>query len=495
MTAGFIALQTVTIGYGVGGTANPASGWYKSSTVVSVSSTPDLTHYFSGFSGDLSGTVSPQDLTVNSQKSITANFTPTPSTVVDTLPSGLQVTVDSVLYTAPRTFQWVPGTTHTLSALPQAGTPGTQYAMPAWAPGGAASQTITASSAPAAYTANFSTQYFLTTVASPPTGGTVNPASGWYNAGAVLQVTATASPSYQFVSFSGALNGVATPQNLTMTAPASINASFNALPADFTVSVTPVSSTTFAGSTATYRVVTTLMNGFSAPITFAVSGHPVTPTPTFQSDGAGATLMTIATATAENAGPSGQYSLTVTATGGGVVKQAVPVPLTIQDFKLIFSPSTAYSGCNPTNVQYRLSVVWSGGTDVVPVNVAFSNITSGFLGTGNQISVQNAYVDGSPATESSPADLYLLTAPRGPGCNGAPATVEVSGAVPGGPYHRFTAYLMSNVPSPDTPPGLELRASPASPSAQTVTPPASATFGVSSESHLQLLWRCNVVCP
>ena len=82
------------------------------------------------------------------------------------------------------------GSTHTLAAAQQSGGTGTQYVFANWSDAGPQSHSITMG-ASASYTANFTTQYFLTTSASA--GGTINPASGWYNSGTVVAVSAAAN--------------------------------------------------------------------------------------------------------------------------------------------------------------------------------------------------------------------------------------------------------------------------------------------------------------
>jgi len=179
-----------------GATISPTSGWYNSGTVVSVSATANSGYKFTGFTGDLSGTTTPQNLTMNAPKSVTANFTgSTVQHVITSAPVGRSLTVDGAPCTAPCTFYWTPGTSHTIATTTaQAGGSGTQYVFASWSDGGAISHTITASSSAATYTASFTTQYYLTTSASPPAGGTISPASGWYNSGAVATVAATCWP-------------------------------------------------------------------------------------------------------------------------------------------------------------------------------------------------------------------------------------------------------------------------------------------------------------
>ncbi len=81
---------------------------------------------------------------------------------------------------------------------------------------------------PATVIANFAQQqqYYLTTNVSPVGTGSISPASGWYNAGTQVQITATPASGYVFSGFSGALSGTTNPQNLTMNGPASVTATF-----------------------------------------------------------------------------------------------------------------------------------------------------------------------------------------------------------------------------------------------------------------------------
>jgi len=100
---------------------------------------------------------------------------PSAATTVATNPPGLQVLVDGVLLTSPRTFNWAPGSRHTLNtpAGPQAQDSGTRYVFARWSNDGGQAQTITASRANRLITANFSTQYRLQTAVGSGGGGSV----------------------------------------------------------------------------------------------------------------------------------------------------------------------------------------------------------------------------------------------------------------------------------------------------------------------------------
>jgi len=186
---------------------------------------------------------------------------------VTSVPAGLQVTVDGASYHTPQTFPWAPGSIHTLGAASPQGT-GTRNIFGNWSDGGAQSHAIVVPSAAAAYTATFRTQYLLTLSVSPAAYGTIaaSPASadGYYDAGTQVQITATASAGHEFSGFRGNLSGRADPQNLVVSAPASVTANFVPPPkfrvtiahggltkgetnATYTITVSDVSSTPTAG--------------------------------------------------------------------------------------------------------------------------------------------------------------------------------------------------------------------------------------------------------
>ncbi|MCZ2152031.1 MAG: LamG domain-containing protein, partial [Bryobacterales bacterium] len=154
--------------------------------------------------------------------------TTTVPVTVTSAPAGLLLTVDGAGCAAPCSFQWTPGTSHTVAptAGTQAGAAGVQYVYASWSDGGAQSHSVTGPGAAATYTANFTTQYFLTTAANPAGGGSITPASGWVNSGSVVAVSASAAGGYTFTGFTGALAGTTTPQNVTMTGPLTVTATF-----------------------------------------------------------------------------------------------------------------------------------------------------------------------------------------------------------------------------------------------------------------------------
>jgi len=175
---------------------------------------------------------------------------------VATNPTGLQVTVDGVNYTAPRTFDWVVGSSHTLSvSSPQSGGSGVRYVYGSWSDGLGQSHGITVPSSNTTYTASFATQYSLTTSVSPSGGGNVSPSgANWYGSGQSVSVSASPSTGYSFSYWLGDLTGSANPASLSMSGPRSVTANFTQDQYSLTVAVSPsgVGSVTKSPNKATY---------------------------------------------------------------------------------------------------------------------------------------------------------------------------------------------------------------------------------------------------
>ena len=165
----------------------------------------------------------------NDSSSFTFNFLSNIVQVaVQSSVAGLGFSVDATAYTSPQNFSWIPGSVHTLAATSlQSGGAGVQYVWNSWSDNGAISHTVTASSN-TNYTANFSTQNYLTTSAGP--GGSIAPSSLWTNSGATVNITATVSNGYAFTGWIGSGNGSYSGTNssatVTMNAPITETASF-----------------------------------------------------------------------------------------------------------------------------------------------------------------------------------------------------------------------------------------------------------------------------
>jgi uncharacterized repeat protein (TIGR02543 family) len=137
--------------------------------------------------------------------------------------------VDGISYSSPQTFFWATGSSHTIATTtPQGNGTNTRYAWTNWTDGGAISHTV-APTKSTNYTANFTTQYFLTM--NVGTGGkSVSPTSSWRTTGSIISISATPSTGYTFTSWtgsgSGSFSGATNPASITMNGPITETASF-----------------------------------------------------------------------------------------------------------------------------------------------------------------------------------------------------------------------------------------------------------------------------
>jgi uncharacterized repeat protein (TIGR02543 family) len=133
LTVGFTKqweiIYKLTIGTGNGGTTDPKPGSYNysSGTEVIIKATPNNGYRFNGWSGDVSGTTNPISITMNSNKSITANFI---RQYTLTVAAGTGGTTNP----SPGTYTHDSGTQVSITAIPNSG-----YQFSGW--NGAASGT------------------------------------------------------------------------------------------------------------------------------------------------------------------------------------------------------------------------------------------------------------------------------------------------------------------------------------------------------------------
>src|SRR6266567_1920063 len=120
-------------------------------------------------------------------------------------PSGRSFIVDGTTYATAQTFNWASGSSHTISTTSlQSGASGVQYVWSGWSDGGSISHTVAPTSG-TTYTANFTTQYYLTM--NTGTGGSVSPSSGWKDSGTGVSISATPNAGYSFSSWTGSGSG------------------------------------------------------------------------------------------------------------------------------------------------------------------------------------------------------------------------------------------------------------------------------------------------
>ena len=185
---------------------------------------------------DAVGSMTVSNSTIVEYRDDSSNFTfnfvtnavTTISVTVQPNPSGLSFAVDGTNYSSAQTFNWLPGSNHTIAATsPQSGGTGVQYVWSSWSDGGAMSHTVTPTVS-SNYTVNFTTQYYLTM--NPGAGGSVSPGNLWTNNGAVINISATASNGYSFMGWTGSgawsYSGGNNPAAITMNGPITETAGF-----------------------------------------------------------------------------------------------------------------------------------------------------------------------------------------------------------------------------------------------------------------------------
>jgi subtilase family serine protease len=163
---------------------------------------------------------------------------------IQTNPVGRSFAVDGTTFSSTQTFSWVPGSSHTIAAgSPQSGGTGTQFAWNSWSDAGAISHMVSPTTA-TTYTANFNTQFMLTMSAG--SGGTVSPASGFFNSGQPVSISAIPNTNFAFTGWTGtgtgSFTGATNPATVTMNSPITETAAFAAV------------GTTLQFSSATYTV-------------------------------------------------------------------------------------------------------------------------------------------------------------------------------------------------------------------------------------------------
>jgi GH25 family lysozyme M1 (1,4-beta-N-acetylmuramidase) len=161
---------------------------------------------------------------------------------VASAPSGLQVVADgsTPALTTPITLNWIPNSSHTLSAAtPQYSSDSlTQYVFAAWSTGSISEITVEPATT-TTITALFNLMYDLNLAST--SGGSITPSGGFYAPGASVAISATPSPGYSFSGWtglgSGSYSGSSASVNITVNGPISEMATFVPTPVYYTVTL------------------------------------------------------------------------------------------------------------------------------------------------------------------------------------------------------------------------------------------------------------------
>ena len=197
-------------------TQNPNQAVYDSNATVQLTATPSTNYHFTGWSGDLISSANPVTVTMNANKTITANF------AIDTYTLTTNATNGTVAKNPDQS-------TYDVNTVVQiTATPATGYHFTGWSGDltgitNPASVTINANKN---ITANFAINtYSLTTNA---VNGSVlrNPNQALYDSNSTVQLTAVPATGYHFTNWSGDLTGTTNPATVTMSASKTITANF-----------------------------------------------------------------------------------------------------------------------------------------------------------------------------------------------------------------------------------------------------------------------------
>ncbi|MBN2349039.1 MAG: InlB B-repeat-containing protein [Bacteroidales bacterium] len=201
-----------------GGGTSPGTSQWPAGYVVQVTAIPATGsgYVFTGWSGAATGSSNPVNITMNSNKTLTANFAILYTLTVNANPTGSG-------YFSPGGGTYPAGQVINVTAIPVSG-----YRFTGWsgaASGSANPVSITMNSSKT-LTGNFERVYILTTTATPSDKGIITPSGGTYSANTVISVTATPAPGYIFSGWTGSVTSFDNPLSITMDANKSLNAAF-----------------------------------------------------------------------------------------------------------------------------------------------------------------------------------------------------------------------------------------------------------------------------
>jgi len=203
-----------------GGGVNISSGTYDAGTGVTLVATPAIGYKFAHWEVDASGTSANIVITMDADKTVKAVFSKVIYTLESRLSPGGGGSVD------PPGGNYEAGASVTLTAIPA-----TAYRFDHW--GGDASGVATTLNvvvdANKTVTAYFTRLYTLSTLSNPTEGGSVSPTRGTYDAGTVVNLTATAALGYIFKNWSGTDSNSVNPTAVTMNSDKSATVYFTKL--------------------------------------------------------------------------------------------------------------------------------------------------------------------------------------------------------------------------------------------------------------------------
>jgi uncharacterized repeat protein (TIGR02543 family) len=232
VTANYTQIQyTLTITSLHGTVAkNPDKATYTYGEVVQLTATPAVGWSFANWTGDATGTANPVSVTMNSNKSVTANYTQIQYTLtITSLHGTVAKNPDKATYTYGEVVQ--------LTATPDVGWSFVNWTDDATGTANPVSVTMNSNKS---VTANYTDQYILTITSLH---GTVakNPDKATYTYGEVVQLTATPDVGWSFVTWTGDATGTTNPVSVTMNSNKSVTANYTQI--QYTLTITSLHGT------------------------------------------------------------------------------------------------------------------------------------------------------------------------------------------------------------------------------------------------------------
>ena len=203
-----------------GGSINPSGGSYVDKTEVTLTASPAAGYRFDHWGGNASGVATTVEITMNSQKTVTAYFVRLYNLSVLTSPvGGGNVNIGSGIYDD--------GAELTLVATPAIG-----YRFDHWegAVSGTSDNIVVTMNADKTAVAVFTkVVYSLESRLSPGGGGSVDPPGGNYEAGADVTLTAIPAASFRFDHWGGDASGTSATLSVVMDSNKTVTAYFTRL--------------------------------------------------------------------------------------------------------------------------------------------------------------------------------------------------------------------------------------------------------------------------
>lgn len=192
---------TLTVNATTGGSVNPTGGSYEAFTVVTLTAYPDAGYEFGGWSGDVTGTVNPVDITMDSDKNVTASF----SQVINVY--DLSVSIQGQGSTTLTNGSYEEGTSVAYAVTPASGWVLSDIIINGVSMGPVLQPINMDSDKDVIFVFTEEQTVYYTLVINISGNGTVDPPGGDFAEGSQVTLTATPGSGYEFVAWSGDVTG------------------------------------------------------------------------------------------------------------------------------------------------------------------------------------------------------------------------------------------------------------------------------------------------